>query len=58
MAATANYAKALVAHHAKELMEAIHAVQTHETDTITLHKLSEVCAECAWCERTYGEAER
>ena len=46
MAMTERYARALVA---------IHAVQANETDAITLHKLAEVCAECAWCEREYGE---
>ena len=48
----------MVAQHAKELREAIHAVQANETDNITIHKLAEVCADCAWCEREYGEAER
>lgn len=57
-AKTKAYAKALVAVHAAKLREAIHAVQAHESDPITIHKLAEVCAECAWCEREYGEAER
>lgn len=57
MPMTERYARALVAQHAKELRDAIHAVQTYETNDITLHKLAEVCAECAWCEREYGEAE-
>lgn len=56
-AKTEAYAKALVAVHAAKLREAIHAVQAHESDPITVHKLAEVCAECAWCEREYGEEE-
>ena len=51
---TERYARGLVAKLAHDLCDAIHAVQAHETNDITLHKLAEVCAECAWCERTYG----
>lgn len=55
MAMTEAYARALVARNAAKLRDAIHAVQAHETNDITLHKLAEVCAECNWCEREYGE---
>jgi hypothetical protein len=55
MALTENYARALVAQKANELREAVDAVLAYETDSITQHKLAEVCAECAWCERTFGE---
>ena len=55
MPMTERYARGLVAKLAHDLRDAIHAVQAHETNDITLHKLAEVCAECAWCEREYGE---
>ena len=55
MPMTERWARAMVAQHAKELREAIHAVQANETDNITIHKLAEVCADCALCEREYGE---
>lgn len=42
MAMTERWARAMVAQHAKELRDAIHAVQAHETDNITIHKLAEV----------------
>ena len=58
MAMTERWARAMVAQHAKELREAVNAVLAYETDAIIHHKLAEVCAECAWCEREYGEAER
>ena len=57
MPVTDRYARALVAKKAAELRDALHAVQARETDEIIVHKLAEVCAECAWCERTYGENE-
>ena len=57
IAVTDRYARALVAQKAAELRDAIHVVQARETDNITIHKLAEVCAECAWCEMTYGENE-
>ena len=52
-----NYAKALLAVYAKKMRDVIHEVQANETDDIVIHKLAEVAADCAWCERTYGEAE-
>ena len=27
-----------------------------EADEIVVHKLAEIAADCAWCEREYGEA--
>ena len=51
------YAKALLGVYAKRMRDAIHEVQANETDDIVVHKLAEVAADCAWCERTYGEAE-
>ena len=52
--ATPQYARALLAELARKMRETIHAVQGNEQDEITIHKLAEVCAECAWCERNYG----
>ena len=50
-------AKALLGAYAKKLRDIIHEVQANETDEIVIHKLAEIAADCAWCERTYGEAE-
>ena len=52
-----QYAKSLLAVYAKKMRDIIHEVQASETDDIVIHKLAEVAADCAWCERTYGEAE-
>ena len=50
-----NYAKALLSAYAKKMRNIIHEVQANETDDIVVHKLAEVAADCAWCEREYGE---
>ena len=52
------YAKALLAAYSKKMRDIIHEVQTTETDEIVIHKLAEVAADCAWCEREYRETER
>ena len=49
------YAKSLIAVYAKKMRNIIHEVQASETDDIVIHKLAEVAADCAWCEREYGE---
>ena len=51
-----QYAKSLLAGDAKEMRDVIHEVQANETDDIVIHKLAEIAADCAWCEREYGEA--
>lgn len=48
-------AKALLAVYAKKMRDIIHEVQSNETDEIVIHKLSEIAADCAWCEREYGK---
>ena len=53
---TPSYAKALLAVYAKKMRDIIHEVQANESDDIVLHKLAEIAADCAWCEREYGEA--
>ena len=53
-----NYAKALLSAYAKKMRDVIHEVQANETDDIVVHKLAEIEADCAWCERTYWEAEK
>ena len=55
MPMTERYARALVAQHAKELREAVNSVLVYETNDIIHHKLAEIAADCAWCEREYGE---
>ena len=50
-----KYAKALLGVYAKRMRDVIHEVQANETDDIVIHKLAEVAAECAWCERNYGK---
>ena len=50
-----NYAKALLSAYAKKMRDIIHEVQSNETDEIVIHKLAEVAADCAWCEREYGQ---
>lgn len=49
-----NYAKALLSAYAKKMRNIIHEVQANETDDIVIHKLAEISADCAWCEREYG----
>ena len=53
-----KYAKALLSVYAKKMRDIIHEVQANETDEIVIHKLAEVAADCAWCEREYGKEER
>ena len=53
-----SYAKALLGSYAKKMRDVIHEVQANETDDIVVHKLAEVAADCAWCEREYRETER
>ena len=48
-------AKALLGVYAKMMRDTIHEVQANETDDIVIHKLAEIAADCAWCEREYGE---
>ena len=50
-----QYAKYLLVAYAKKMRNIIHEVQANETDDIVIHKLAEVAADCAWCEREYGE---
>ena len=52
-----RYAKALLSAYAKKMRNIIHEVQSNETDDIVIHKLAEIAADCAWCEREYGEAD-
>ena len=52
---TNQYAKAWLAVYAKKMRNIIYYVQANETDDIVVHKLAEVAADCAWCEREYGE---
>ena len=52
------YAKVLLGVYAKRMRDVIHEVQANETDDIVVHKLSEIAADCAWCEREYGKTER
>ena len=49
-----QYAKYLLVAYAKKMRDIIHEVQASETDEIVIHKLAEVAADCAWCEREYG----
>ena len=49
-----EYAKALLGVYAKRMRDVIHEVQANETDDIVVHKLAEIAADCAWCERNYG----
>ena len=53
-----QYAKALLSAYAKKMRDIIHEVQSNETDDIVIHKLAEIAADCAWCEREYGKEER
>lgn len=53
-----KYAKALLGAYAKKMRDVIHEVQANEADDIVVHKLAEIAADCAWCEREYGEEER
>ena len=53
-----QYAKSLLGAYAKKMRDVIHEVQESETDDIVVHKLAEVAADCAWCEREYGKEER
>ena len=52
-----KYAKALLSAYAKKMRDVIHEVQANETDDIVIHKLAEIAADCAWCEREYREAD-
>ena len=52
-----EYAKALLGVYAKKMRNIIHEVQANETDDIVIHKLAEIAADCAWCDREYGEAD-
>lgn len=49
-----SYAKSLLGVYAKKMCDIIHEVQANETDDIVIHKLAEIAADCAWCEREYG----
>ena len=49
-----KYAQALLGVYAKKMRNIIHEVQSNETDEIVIHKLAEIAADCAWCEREYG----
>ena len=49
-----QYAKALLGAYAKKMRDVIHEVQANETDEIVIHKLAEIAADCAWCEREFG----
>ena len=49
------HAKELLGAYAKKMRDIIHEVQASETDDIVIHKLAEIAADCAWCEREYGE---
>ena len=50
-----QYAKALLSAYAKKMRDIIHEVQASETDEIVIHKLAEIAADCAWCEKEYGQ---
>ena len=50
-----QYAKYLLVAYAKKMRNIIHEVQSNETDDIVIHKLAEIAADCAWCERNYGQ---
>lgn len=39
------------------MRDVIHEVQANEKDEIVVHKLAEIAADCAWCERKYGEVD-
>ena len=41
--------------NAAKMRDVIHEVQANETDDIVVHKLAEIAADCAWCEREYGQ---
>ena len=43
--------------NAAKMRDIIHEVQSNETDDIVIHKLAEIAADCAWCEREYGREE-
>ena len=50
-----EYAKAVLGVYAKRMRDVIHEVQANETDDIVVHKLAEIAADYAWCEREYVE---
>ena len=50
--------RALLGSYAKKMRDIIHEVQANETDEIVIHKLAEVAADCAWCERNYAASAR
>ena len=49
-----SYAKSLLGLYAKKMRDVIHEVKANETDEIVVHKLAEIAADCAWCERNYA----
>ena len=49
--------KSSVVAYAKKMRDVIHEVQANEKDEIVVHKLAEIAADCAWCERRYGEVD-
>ena len=53
-----KYAKSLLGSYAKRMRDIIHEVQANEKDDIVIHKLAEIAADCAWCEREYGMERR
>lgn len=48
-------AKELLGAYAKKMRDIIHEVQASEADDIVIHKLAEIAADCAWCEKEYGQ---
>ena len=48
-------AKALLGAYAKKMRDVIHEVQANGTADIVIHQLGEIAADCAWCEREYGQ---
>ena len=50
-----QHEKALLGAYEERIRDVIHEVQASETDDIVIHKLAEIAADCAWCEREYGE---
>ena len=49
------YAKAWLGAYAKKMRDVIHEGQANETDEIVIHRLAEIAADCAWCEKEYGQ---
>ena len=44
--------------NAAKMRDIIHEAQANETDDIVIHKLAEIAADCAWCEKEHGKEER